>query len=150
MRIGSRVQRRVGIGARMEVLNGYLLVTLEGEFQAESVLNIGGRISKLCHQSNIGKVLIDVRKVTGRVQLISKMDLAEAMIEKHRQHVTRGAIPVRVAHVVAEGMAEPGDFGETIAVNRGGTTFVTTSLEEALRWLEIEGKAARETSSDRQ
>jgi hypothetical protein len=44
----------------------------------------------------------------------------------------------RFACLGTEPMVDRGRFGETVAVNRGLKVKVTESLEEALRWLEIE------------
>jgi hypothetical protein len=59
------------------------------------------------------------------------------------EYIVKGAPRLQIAHVLPEGIGEPKGFGETLASNRGGKIFVTTSMEEALRWLEVEEEPSR-------
>ena len=138
MRTEEGKARKTRMEVRTEVKPGYLRVILEGQFQLGEVEKIGKRIFDFCFQAGKVKVLIDARKVTGRPSLVTKIDLADSMVERQMEYVVKGAPRLRIAHVLPEGIAEPKGFGETLAANRGGKIFVTTSMEEALRWLDVQ------------
>ncbi len=138
MRTNEAKENPTAMEVRTEVRPGYLRVILEGEFQLKELQTIAKRIFDFCFQAKKVKVLVDARKVTGRPSLLTKIDLADSMVEKQMEYIVKGAERLRIAHVLAEGIAEPKGFGETLAANRGGKIFVTTSMEEALRWLDIQ------------
>ncbi len=138
MRHGEGKTGPIGLEVRTEVKSGYLNVILSGEFQLEEVQRAGRRIFDFCYQSEKRKVLIDAWKVRGKPSLLTKIELSDSMVAKQMEYIVKGGHRLRVAHVVAEGMAEAPGFGETLAANRGAKVFVTTSLDEALRWLEVE------------
>lgn len=123
---------------RTEVRTGYVKVTLVGEFQIEEVQDIGRRTFEICHLSKLAKVLVDARRITGRLSLLDKIDLADSMADRQMEYLVRGNRRLWIAHVVPEGMAEAPKFAETLAANRGARILVTTEMEEALRWLGVD------------
>lgn len=127
-----------GITVRSEVKPGYLEVTLGGEFNLEEIEHIGTQIFDFCHETNLEKVLVDARKITGRPTLVTKIELSDSMIAKQIEHIARGGRSLQVAHLVAPGMADAAGFAEILGANRGMKIFVTTSLPEALTWLGAE------------
>ncbi len=138
MRLEEQKDNLTELEVRTEVRPGYLNVILEGEFRMEEVQRVGKRIFDFCYQANLVHVLIDARKVTGRLSLLAKIELADSMVESQMEYIIKGAPRLRIAHVLPDGMAEAPKFGETLAANRGAIIFVTTSTDEALRWLGVE------------
>jgi hypothetical protein len=132
-----------GLEVRTEVKPGYLKVILEGEFRMEDAKAAGARIFDFCYQTKIDKVVVDARKVTGRISLTTKIDLADSMMSTQMEYIVKGAPRLRIAHVVAEGMAEAPGFAEDLARRQGGKIFVTTSMDEALRWLEVDTESSK-------
>jgi hypothetical protein len=130
-----------GMEVRTEVKKGYLNVIIEGKFQTPEAQKIGTRIFDFCHQIHMQKVLIDARKIEGPISLVTKIEFADSMVAKQMEYIVKGSARLKIAHVVAEGMAEPAKFGETLAAIRGMSIFVTTSMDDALQWLGVDKEA---------
>jgi hypothetical protein len=127
-----------GMEVTTEVKKGYLNVILEGRFEIPEAEKIATRIFEYCHQIKVQKVLIDARSIEGPISLVTKIEFADSMADRQMEYMAKGSAQVKIAHVVAKGMAEPGKFGDSFAANRGMSIFVTSSIEEALRWLGVD------------
>jgi hypothetical protein len=124
-----------GLEVTTETKKEYLNVILEGEFQISRAAEIATRIMAYCHQMKKQKILVDARQTRGKIPLLTKIEFGDSMADRQLEHMSEGKAPLMIAHVVPEGMAEPGKFGEMFAANRGMSILVTTSHEEAVRWL---------------
>ncbi len=142
MRLAEGKTSSTAMEVRTEVRTGYLKVILGGEFQVEEALTIGKRIFEVCHLGKLVKVLLDARGVTGRLSLLDKIDLADSMAETQTEYIVNGDHRLWIAHVVSEGMSEAPRFAETLAANRGAKILVTTSMDEALRWLGVDQESS--------
>ncbi len=121
-----------------EAKPGYLEVVIQGKFNLEEIEHAGERIFDFCYQMNLEKILVDARKVTGRPSLVTKIELSDSMMAKQMGHIAKGGRPLQIAHIVPAGMADAAGFAEVLGANRGVKIIVTTSMSEALGWLETE------------
>ncbi len=142
MRLAEGKTSSTAMEVRTEVKTGYLKVVVRGEFRVEEVLMIGRRIFEICHLARLVKVLMDARGVTGRLSLLDKIDLADSMAETQTEYIVNGDQRLWIAHVVSERMSEAPRFAETLAANRGAKILVTTSMDEALRWLGVDQESS--------
>jgi hypothetical protein len=126
-----------GLEVTTEAKKEYLNVILDGEFQFSRAEEIATRIMAYCHQMKMKKILVDARHTRGKIPLLTKIEFGDTMADRQLEHMSQGKEPLKIAHVVPEGMAEPGKFGELFAANRGIAILVTTSLDEAVQWLGV-------------
>lgn len=77
-------------------------------------------------------VLIDVRRITGRVpDILDRFDIGVRIAKHYRESDPR----VRLAVLGNEPMIHPDRFGELVARNRGADARVFTDAAMALDWL---------------
>ena len=104
----------------------YLLVRAEGQWQLQGVFRLLDEAARRCRDAGYGRVLIDVRNVTGPLAEISRYAAGARVAE-----VLRG---IRVA-VLAHPDTVITGFGVRVAASRGGRLFATKSEDEARQWL---------------
>ncbi|MFC1461967.1 hypothetical protein ACFLQU_00030 [Verrucomicrobiota bacterium] len=111
--------------------NGYLHVTAEGRRSLETALAISRDLMDACGEHSTPVVLLDARKLEGRLPTIETYRLLTLHLPKIRN--TR--ILNKAAIVELEENEESNSFFETVADNRGYNLRVFTSIEDASRWL---------------
>ena len=106
----------------------YLLVEFFGEFSVDAGKRCVDRMVEACKQHGRSKVLLDCRRMTGRMPVIDRFDVAAYGAGK-REQLRRFALLNR------EDVVLPDNFVRNVAVNRGLDMKVFTDFEEAERWL---------------
>jgi hypothetical protein len=108
--------------------HGYLNVAFIGEFSLEAAKRTIDRIFQDCSDPERSRVLLDLRKMTGKLSI---MDRFQSVIYGQK---LIGKV-VKLALVAPREAILPDLFAETVAVNRGINMKVLTDVKAALRWL---------------
>jgi hypothetical protein len=109
----------------------YLVAQARGERTRATVTAITMEIFEAALAQEFPRVLIDVRKLEGRLSVLDSYLIVTQVFEKLRGRVLRKA-----AIVDEQISSSRGWFLETVARNRGFNFRVFTTPEEALAWLE--------------
>jgi hypothetical protein len=115
-----------------EVRGNYLYAKAIGKFDPSLARDFIREIMEKASHHNLKKVFFDLTPLTGfdegDISFMTRFDLAEFIAE---------SIPLgsKLA-ILGTPQQLSGDIGETIMANRGAFIKVTSSLEEALEWLE--------------
>jgi hypothetical protein len=129
----------VAIDVQFQFFETHLIASLSGAVTLEGAMEAMARVVDTASERQQPSIVIDWRDVSG-MSFVSTLDRFEGtrffarLVAQMRE---RGLVNVRVAHVVAEYRPDAEGFSETVAANRGVDTRVTTTLEEALAWLEV-------------
>jgi hypothetical protein len=97
---------------------------------AEDVFEAMAKVEQVARENNFDKVLLDLRGVTALPPMI---DLYE-IVTSHPRHLW-AAVLIQVTGTFEKDF----DFYETVARNRGRTTRVFGSEDEAIEWLKQMG-----------
>jgi hypothetical protein len=118
---------------------GFLRVQAGGDFSLDEANEVTLSVFRMLSQHALHKVLLDWRQVKGEPTLVERYIFAVSASEEMLRAYHAGECRViRFAFVAEEPLIDSRRFGETVAVNRGMNVVVTTSLAEALLWLEID------------
>jgi hypothetical protein len=120
--------------------NGFLRVTLTGEFSLIEALDLNPRMMEALAQHALKKVLVDCLHLQGTITIMDRFTYAESLARElfraSKAGVSRGTL---FAYVGKEPIIDVGRFGETVAVNRGVIVKVfDDNFEEALQFLKID------------
>jgi hypothetical protein len=108
-----------------------LCVTATGTRSMETVLAISKDILAACAEKGVKKVLIDVRKLEGRLHPMDAYKITAEHFPKMRDLsvITQNAI------VDLEGFEHSYRFFENVAVNRGFNLRIFSGPDQAMAWL---------------
>lgn len=110
----------------------YLEVACTGLYSRSESLRLGELAFREAARANRKAVLIDVRRVTGRVPtILERFDFGVRIAKHYLESEPR----IRLAVLGDEPMIHPERFGELVARNRGGDARVFTDETMALDWL---------------
>ena len=110
----------------------YLEVACTGLYSRSESLRVGELAFREAARASRKAVLIDVRRVTGRVpSVLERFDFGVRIAKHYLESEPR----IRVAVLGDEPMIHPERFGELVARNRGGDARVFTDETMALDWL---------------
>jgi hypothetical protein len=115
----------------IELRKGYLHVDVSGEFNLAKAKEFIHQIMRASHQHSVWKIFIDIRKIEGPIPNMARFELARLL-------AAGLTTSIRLAVLESAGQVPDDKFFENVAVNRGAMVKVTTDLEEAVEWLEIE------------
>jgi len=107
----------------------YVRVRASGRFNLQRAKDNYDRILDACDDHGQSRVLIDVREMSGDIPIIDRYAFSQHMARVRRQGF-------RIAFVGTREQVLPDKFLETAANNLGVPTFVATSVDEAVQWLE--------------
>jgi hypothetical protein len=117
---------------------GYLLVRLTGAFSLVEIKELFVQMLDAVALHKANKVLVDCRDIEGGMTMLERFDYAEFGAKElsiwYRKSLSSG---VRFAYVSKPPFYDSSKLGENVAVNRGAVVLSTTSMEEALQWLDI-------------
>lgn len=113
----------------------YLRATLAGEFSLDEAKRTFFDIVEAARRLGIDRIVIDGLAVTGVPQFLERFDYAQFTAELSVLLSIREGFTGRFAYVMRIPLKDPGQFGETVAVNRGMNVKVFDNLEDAVRWL---------------
>ena len=123
---------------RQSKMTKNLEITIESEFVhvvfTKTVLSpptsdFFTQVPDAARNAGVSKILYDARSATGQLSTMERYYYASHVAEQFRG--------LKVAFVVNQSLRDPGLFGETVAVNRGGNIRVVGTLEEAYEWLGV-------------
>lgn len=124
----------------------FLRVRVSGEFSLananKSIVEMFEAVAK--HKAM--EVLVDCRNLTGSPNTMERFEHAEFAATKMMDF---SVWRTRFAYVGMPPVIDPQRFGETVAVNRGVKVKVFSTIEDALRWLEIERGKRLDADSDK-
>ncbi len=110
----------------------YLEVACSGLYSRSESHRIGEVAFQEAARAGRNAVLIDVRRITGRVPgILDRFDIGVRIAKHYRESDPR----VRLAVLGNEPMIHPDRFGELVARNRGADARVFTDAATALDWL---------------
>ena len=113
----------------IELREGLLLVTASGTFAFDAALLLLKQVCDTAKEKEVSKILVNALAVDGELATVDRYRLGTEVTAylKQRQMSPRLAL-------VGKPPAVDG-FGVRVAQNRGITTEVFSSQQEALRWL---------------
>jgi hypothetical protein len=115
----------------IQVEGGYLAARAEGERSLDAVTSLAVRIAQAAGDAQVGKVLVDVRDLKGRLRVLDSFLVVNSVFDSLRG---KG---LHQAAIVDHGMPPiRGWTFEIIARNRGFNLRIFTSRETAVEWLE--------------
>jgi hypothetical protein len=115
----------------IQVEGGYLAARAAGERSLNAVTSLAVQIAQAATDAQVGKVLVDVRDLRGRLRVLDSFLVVNSVFDSLRG---KG---LRQAAIVDRGMPPiRGWTFEIIARNRGFNLRIFTSREEAVEWLE--------------
>ena len=123
----------------IEPKDGYLHIEVAGPFDSVKAKEFIRQMLETSSQHTLSRILVDIRKVEGPIPTMARFELARFLAAEK-------PVPVRLAVLESRGQVPNNKFFENVADNRGAIVKVTTSLEEALEWLEI--KPARQVDAE--
>jgi len=115
----------------LKEIEDYLEVRIEGERTMAAVITAAREITAICKESNIYKVLIDVREFKGRLELSESYDIISGKFPKMKNN----EINLQVAIVDDVKFKIKYRFFETVAQNRGFNVRLFGNVEKAVKWL---------------
>ncbi|HEY8265548.1 MAG TPA: hypothetical protein VIG03_03185 [Steroidobacteraceae bacterium] len=126
------LERLFRIKIAVQVHPGYVELTCTGIYSRNEALRVGNEGYRQAALENRIGVLIDVRKITGRLPtLLDRYDFGVHIAEQYLSSDPR----VRLALLGHEPMIHPDRFGELVARNRGADARVFTDEALAVDWL---------------
>jgi hypothetical protein len=129
----------MALDCRFERMGPLLHATLRGAFTVADAKAAYRGLLDECVAGGAVVVLMDCREVEGDPTVMERFDFSEFVALENVAAVDAGrTAALRVALVGGSPLIDPRRFGETVALNRGAWIKVTTELDEAVRWLEID------------
>ena len=111
----------------------YLYAKYIGEYDLNTSQEFFQRILEAANQHGSQKVFADIREVTGKISIAEKYTLGKTFSEWYLQQKLSFKLAfLGTEDIIAEGMSS------LTAKNRGFNFLSTTSLEEAINFLEID------------
>ena len=120
---------------------GALHVTATGKFSLAEAKKTFLKMMRVVKRLKVGRVLFDARRVVGKPNVMERFYYGVFVADTAVDHALLGSCPFpRLAYVLKEPLLDPGHFGETVAMNRGGRRVkVFDNIEEARSWLDYVG-----------
>ena len=113
---------------QIENRKSHLFVDYSESYEFESFIALMKEVAEACREQNIHKVLVDVRRMTGKIKAMERFRLGEVGAE-----IFSGLAQVGIAYR----KEEINWFAETVGVNRGAHVRIFADIKKAKEWLEI-------------
>ena len=127
-------QRLFRIKIAVRVHPAYVELVCTGNYSRAEALRIGNEGYRQAALADRNALLIDVRKITGRMPtMLERYDFGVHIAEQYLTSEPR----VRLALLGQEPMIHPERFGELVARNRGADARVFTDESLAVDWLRV-------------
>ena len=126
------LQRLFRVRIAVRVHPRYVELACTGIYSRAEALRVGNEGYRQAAHENRSALLIDVRKITGRLPTV--LDRYDFGVHISEQYLTSDP-RVRLAEVGNEPMIHPDRFGELVARNRGADARVFTDEALAVDWL---------------
>jgi hypothetical protein len=112
-----------------EIKGSYVIISPAEGYSLDGYKKAIREVAALCKQHGIRKILADIRGIDVRIPVVERFQLGVEMAR-----ILGSGIQLAILAPSPEYIDR---MGENAAVNRGGRVFVTHSMDEALRWLEV-------------
>jgi hypothetical protein len=117
---------------KMKKKGDYLLVTCQGAYDGTGLKDVHQKALDCAVKEDLRAILVDTTGLHGHAPTaMERFDFGAAIADMQRRN--RSAI--WIAFVGKEPLVDPGRFGETVAVNRGGFAKVFEDVDEAAAWI---------------
>ena len=111
----------------------YVEIACSGLYSASEAHRVGDEAYGQAATANREVILLDVRRVRGRVpSILERFDFGVRMAQRYLQSDPR----IRIAVLGHEPMIRADRFGELVARNRGADARVFTDEADALAWVQ--------------
>ena len=134
-----REPRYMGMANKIHVRPAGLYVSVTGEFTLDDARRTFLEIVQYVDENQIDKVLFDGSKITGDPTVIDRFyygEFAAHAVQRLKDNEKYAKEPY-FAYILHEPVADPGRFGETVAINRGMNVKVHETIDSALEWLGV-------------
>jgi hypothetical protein len=120
----------------------FIRVRLTGEFSLAEAKDALVRMFEAVAAHKATRVLVDCRDIKGKMTVMDHFEYSTFGAQELHKAFSKGvSTSTRLAYVSKPPLFDSNSkFGETVAVNRGVNVLTTDSMEEALKWLEIDRK----------
>jgi hypothetical protein len=112
----------------IEERDNYLLVEFSGVFSAEAGKQVIDQMLATCQQTGHDRIVLDCRKMTGKMSLFAKFEVAV------HGRKTVGTV-LKTSMIILPEMIEPDSFVLTVARNRGLNMNMFTNFDDGVRWV---------------
>jgi hypothetical protein len=126
---------------------GFLRVRLTGDFSLAEAKDAYVRTLEAVALHKVARVLADCRDLKGAMTFMDRFEYSTFVAQELARAAGVGVSRcTRFAYVSKPPFFDRKKFSETVAVNRGANVLTTDSMEEAMKWLEIDpdNKATRQ------
>ncbi len=120
----------------LDIKQNYIHVTISGVFRLVEYKSIFETTLSECVKNNKSVIFFDLRTAEGHISNFQRYDLAVYFCNVSREHPI--TFTVKVAFTGFPPIIDPDRFGETVARNRGANVKVTTDINEAFKWLQVD------------
>ena len=111
--------------------DGYLYVEISGAFDRFRTKELMRQVFQSAQSQSFSRILVDIRNMAGPIPTMARFEMARFL-------ATEQKAVLRVAVLKLPEQVPDDKFFENVAGNRGIPVKVTTDLEKALDWLDIE------------
>ncbi|HUO58752.1 MAG TPA: STAS/SEC14 domain-containing protein [bacterium] len=119
-----------------EPQSNYLRLSLEGDWDNDTIGKTSEQILDLCKKHQARRVLFDVRNLHGNPSVLERFNMATQFSLKYMKCLLGGEIQSsRFAVIGNHPLVDPHRFEETVSVNKGLPVKTFTDLDQALAWL---------------
>jgi hypothetical protein len=115
----------------MELQGGLLLVTARGSLAFDAALRLLKQVLDTAKEKEVNRILVNCLALNGKLSTSERYNLGAELVAYLRQ----GGMKPRMAFVGKPPAVD--GFGVRVGQNRGVTTEVFSSQQEALNWLAI-------------
>jgi len=118
--------------------DGYLKVSVSGYYSLSEVKKMYTHALEIIIEKELSKIFFDSFAVHGRITTTERFYMGEFAAMEAIKFRNKGLENFTVAFYGKEPIIDPARFGELVAKNRGLKIKVTTDIDEALQFLEIQ------------
>jgi hypothetical protein len=104
-------------------------------------------VVKTVKENDIYKLLFDCRILTAKISTVDRFLIAAFLAQENLFFVTAKKLPLKIAFVANQSLLDIDRFGEKVANNRGLYGLLTTDIQEAFTWLDLNDLLKEEISS---
>jgi len=119
--------------------SAYLFVEVAESYSRALLLTIIQGVADRCQKEDVYKVMVDLTQMEGNPNILDRYTIG---VEVAR---ICGAT-IQCAAIAKQSVTNY--MVENVAVNRGAKLKVVSTLEEAMKWLELENRSTRMNSSE--
>ena len=124
------------LDVQFELVGSRLIATVSGINEPDEAVFRFQWMLDACRSGKVGEVLIDYRDLKGHGSAVQEIIYATRIVDLYRGYLLQGGRPLRLAYVGNDAFVGGWVPGAEIAGEAGLDVIVTTSLDEAVAWLD--------------